>query len=45
MLPSYLDTPEDVPQARAAGADVVLEKSIDTPTLVEQIHILLSPTA
>lgn len=45
MLPSYLDTPEDIPQARAAGADVVLEKSIDTPTLVEQIHLLLSPTA
>ncbi|HSD85677.1 MAG TPA: hypothetical protein VLG46_17575 [Anaerolineae bacterium] len=42
MLPSYLDTPDDVPQARAAGADIVLEKSIDTPTLVEHIHILLS---
>jgi DNA-binding NarL/FixJ family response regulator len=42
MLPSYLDTPDDVPQACAAGADVVLEKSIDTPTLVEHIHTLLS---
>jgi DNA-binding NarL/FixJ family response regulator len=42
MLPSYLDTPDDVPQASAAGADVVLEKSIDTPTLVEHIHTLLS---
>ena len=42
MLPSYVDTPEEVPQACAAGVDVVLEKSIDTPTLVEHIHILLS---
>ncbi|CAG0935690.1 hypothetical protein TFLX_04539 [Thermoflexales bacterium] len=42
MLPSYVDTPDDVPQACAAGVDVVLEKSIDTPTLVEHIHILLS---
>ncbi len=41
MLPSYLDTPEDAAQARAAGADVVLEKSIDTPTLVEHIHSLV----
>jgi DNA-binding NarL/FixJ family response regulator len=44
MLPSYLDTPDDVPQACAAGADVVLEKSIDTPTLVEHIHTLLNRT-
>ncbi len=42
MLPSYVDTPEDTAQARAAGADVVLEKSIDTPTLVEHIHSLVS---
>jgi DNA-binding NarL/FixJ family response regulator len=45
MLPSYLDTPDDVPQARAAGADVVLEKSIDTPILVEHIHSLVNQTA
>ncbi len=42
MLPSYVDTPDDAVQARAAGADVVLEKSIDTPTLVEHIHNLVS---
>ncbi len=42
MLPSYVDTPEDTAQACAAGADVVLEKSIDTPTLVEHIHSLVS---
>ncbi|HTP08139.1 MAG TPA: hypothetical protein VMP08_07810 [Anaerolineae bacterium] len=42
MLPSYVDTPEDVSQACAAGADVVLEKSIDTPTLVEHIHNLVN---
>jgi DNA-binding NarL/FixJ family response regulator len=45
MLPSYVDTPEDVAQARAAGADVVLEKSIDTPTLVEHIHSLVNQAA
>jgi len=45
MLPSYLDTPDDVLQARAAGADVVLEKSIDTPILVEHIHRLVNPAA
>jgi DNA-binding NarL/FixJ family response regulator len=45
MLPSYIDTPEDVAQARAAGANVVLEKSIDTPTLVEHIHSLVSQAA
>ncbi len=43
MLPSYLDTPDDVLQARTAGADVVLEKSIDTPTLVEHIQRLVNP--
>jgi DNA-binding NarL/FixJ family response regulator len=43
MLPSYIDTPEDTAQARAAGADVVLEKSIDTPTLVDHIHQLVHP--
>jgi DNA-binding NarL/FixJ family response regulator len=42
MLPSYVDTPDDAAQARAAGADVVLEKSIDTPTLVEHIHGLVN---
>ena len=45
MLPSYVDTPEDVSQARAAGADVVLEKSIDTPALVEHIQRLVNPAA
>jgi len=45
MLPSYLDTPDDVLQARAAGADVVLEKSIDTPILVEHIHRLVNQAA
>jgi DNA-binding NarL/FixJ family response regulator len=44
MLPSYVDTPEDAAQARIAGADVVLEKSIDTPTLVEHIHHLVNQT-
>ena len=43
MLPSYVDTPDDVAQARLAGADIVLEKSIDTPNLVEHIYHLLSP--
>ena len=42
VLPSYVDTPEDASQARAAGADVVLEKSIDTPTLVAHIHSLVN---
>jgi DNA-binding NarL/FixJ family response regulator len=45
MLPSYVDTPEDASQARAAGADIVLEKSIDTPTLVEHIHSLVNEAA
>jgi DNA-binding NarL/FixJ family response regulator len=45
MLPSYVDTPDDATQARTAGADVVLEKSIDTPTLVEHIHTLVSQAA
>ena len=45
MLPSYLDTPDDVSQARTAGADVVLEKSIDTPTLVDHIHTLVRQSA
>ena len=45
MLPSYVDTPEDAVQARAAGADIVLEKSIDTPTLVEHIHRLVNQAA
>jgi DNA-binding NarL/FixJ family response regulator len=42
MLPSYIDTPDDAALARQAGADVVLEKSIDTPTLVEHIHSLVN---
>ena len=45
MLPSYVDTPDDVVQARTAGADIVLEKSIDTPTLVEHIHRLVNQAA
>ena len=45
MLPSYFDAPDDVSEARAAGADVVLEKSIDTPTLVQHIHTLVNPAA
>jgi DNA-binding NarL/FixJ family response regulator len=45
MLPSYLDTPDDAAQARTAGADVVLEKSINTPTLVEHIHSLANQAA
>ncbi len=45
MLPSYIDTPEDAAQARAAGAAIVLEKSIDTPTLVGHIHQLVNQTA
>jgi DNA-binding NarL/FixJ family response regulator len=45
MLPSYFDAPDDASQARAAGADVVLEKSIDTPTLVEHIHSLVNQAA
>jgi DNA-binding NarL/FixJ family response regulator len=45
MLPSYVDAPDDVSQARTAGADVVLEKSIDTPSLVDHIHTLVSQAA
>jgi DNA-binding NarL/FixJ family response regulator len=45
MLPSYVDTPDDVSEARAAGADIVLEKSIDTPALVQHIHTLVSQAA
>jgi DNA-binding NarL/FixJ family response regulator len=40
MLPSYVDAPDDAAQALTAGANVVLEKSIDTPTLLEHIHSL-----
>lgn len=45
ILPSYLDTPEDVQHALAGGADVVVEKSIDTPALVDRIHTLMSQVA
>lgn len=41
ILPSYLDTPEDTQNALADGADVVIEKNIDTPALVECIHTLV----
>ncbi len=41
VLPSYFDTPEDKQRAHACGADVVWEKSIDTPALMERIHALV----
>ena len=41
ILPSYLDTPDDRQYALARGADVVIEKSIDTPALVGCIHALV----
>ena len=41
ILPSYVDTPEDTQEAFDCGADVVIEKSIDTPALVERIHTLV----
>jgi DNA-binding NarL/FixJ family response regulator len=41
ILPSYLDTPEDRQNALNCGANVVIEKSIDTPALVEHIHTLV----
>ena len=40
ILSSYLDSPEDRQYALVSGADVVIEKSIDTPALIEQIHAL-----
>ena len=42
ILPSYVDTPEDTQEAFDCGADVVIEKSIDTPALVEHIHTLFA---
>ena len=41
ILPSYLDTPEDMQEAHTCGADVVIEKSIDTPALMEHIRALV----
>ncbi len=41
VLPSYLDTPEDTQRAHTCGADVVLEKSINTPALIERIRTLV----
>jgi len=41
ILPSYVNTPEDSQDALDSGADVVIEKSIDTPALVEHIHTLV----
>jgi DNA-binding NarL/FixJ family response regulator len=41
VLPSYVGDTDEVRSARAAGADTVILKSIDTPALVEQIHALL----
>ena len=41
ILPSYVNTPEDSQDALDSGADVVIEKSIDTPALVERIHTLV----
>ena len=40
ILPSYLDSPEDKQRALDGGADAVIEKSIDTPALIEQVHAL-----
>ncbi len=40
ILPSYV-APEDTQNALDCGADVVIEKSIDTPVLVEHIHTLV----
>ncbi len=45
VLPSYLDTPEDRQRAHICGADVVLEKSIDTPALIERIRTLVEQAA
>ncbi len=42
ILPSFLDAPDDVQRAREHGVDIVIEKSIDTPTLVEHIHNLVA---
>ncbi len=44
ILPSYLDTPEDRQEALKCGADVVIEKSIDTPALMDHIHALVGQT-
>lgn len=41
ILPSYIGDTDEVRAARAAGADSVMLKSIDTPALVEQIHTLV----
>ncbi len=41
VLPSYFGTPEDMQEAHTCGADVVLEKSIDTPALIERIRSLV----
>jgi DNA-binding NarL/FixJ family response regulator len=41
VLPSYIGDTDEVRAARAAGADSVMLKSIDTPALVEQIHALV----
>ncbi len=41
VLPSYVGDTEEVVSARAAGADAVIVKNIDTPALVEQIHTLI----
>jgi len=41
VLPSYIGDTDEVRAARAAGADSVMLKSIDTPALVEQIHTLV----
>ena len=40
ILPSYV-APEDRQNALDCGANVVIEKSIDTPALVEHIHALI----
>ena len=42
ILPSYLDAADDLQRARNHGVDIVIEKSIDTPALVEHIHALVA---
>ena len=45
VLPSYVGDTDEVRSARAAGANSVILKSIDTPALVDQIHALLDLAA
>jgi len=45
VLPSYVGDTDEVRSARAAGANSVILKSIDTPALVDQIRALVDLTA